>query len=97
SKGKKKQDILEIKFEDLVLSTDSTMTEIIKFISGQLRYEKKYTDVILDDDHFKHHRNVNKPILKRKIQEWEEIISKEDRKYIEQMLSFEMVKYGYKT
>jgi hypothetical protein len=96
SNAKNSQDILEIKFEDLILSTDVTMIKILKYVSGQLKYKKKYTKVILGDDHFKHHRNLNKPILKGKITEWEDFLSKEDKEYIEQMLSFEMGNYGYK-
>lgn len=96
SKAKTKHNIMEVKFEDLIHSTDTTMNKIFKYIAGHLVYEKKYTKVILGDDHFQHHRNLNKPILKYKIKEWEKSISKEDKEYIEQMLSFDMSKYGYK-
>jgi len=95
SKARNNQHILEIKFEDLILSTEDIMTKILKYIGGHLTYEKKYAKVILGDDHYEHHRNLNKPILKSKIKEWEKFLSKEDRKYIQQMLSFEMGNYGY--
>lgn len=96
SNAKNSQNILEVKFEDLIHSTDTTINKILKYIAGHLVYEKKYKKVILGDDHFQHHRNLNKPILKYKIKEWEKSISKEDKEYIEQMLSFDMSNYGYK-
>jgi len=96
SKAKNTQNIMEVKFEDLIMSTDLTISKILRHIDEYLTYKKKITKVILGDDHLKHHRNLDKPILKYKIKEWEDFLSKEEKEYIEQMLSFEMRNYGYK-
>jgi hypothetical protein len=95
SKAKKSQDIMEVKFEDLILSTDQTMNKILSFIGEGLTYEKKNTSVILSDNHFQHHKNLNKPIQRNKITEWKNYLSTDDKEYIEQMLSFDMRYYGY--
>ena len=95
SKAKKNQNILEVKFEDLVLSTDMTMGKILGNLSENLTFANRQRNVILGDDHLKHHQNLKKPILENKTKEWEKFLSKEDKEYIEQLLSFEMGKYGY--
>jgi hypothetical protein len=96
SNAKSKMNIMEVRYEDLVLYTDITMRKVLKNIAGNLTYEKRRMEVLLGDDHYEHHRNLKKPILKNKIKEWEKFLSKEDKEYIDQLLSFEMGKYGYK-
>jgi hypothetical protein len=88
--------VVEIKFEDLILYTNRTMSGLLKFISKDLIYEKKYLNVYLGDDHFQHHRNLSKPVMKNKINEWRNLLSEEDKVYIEKKLYYEMGNYGYK-
>jgi len=95
-KVKEKHHILEIKFEDLLVNTKETLDKILNYISKNLMYEKRIESVYLGDDHFKHHKNLSKPLIKDKIYDWEEKILSEDRNIIESKLSKEMEYYGYK-
>ncbi len=94
-KIKRKDRVKEIKYENLVSSTDEIMNDLLSYISGKLKYEKKYSKVHLGDDHYKHHKNLNKPLLKNKIDEWKTLISVKEKQKIENRLSTEMELYGY--
>ena len=91
-----KHHIIEVKYEDLLINTKETLDKILNYISNNLVYEKKVESVYLGDDHYKHHKNLSKPLMIGKVYEWEEKISREDRAIIERELFREMEYYGYK-
>lgn len=95
--AKKRHEILEIKFEDLIQDTSKTMSNVMEFISGDPDYIGKHNEVYMGDDHFRHHENLNKPVLKNKISEWEQQLTIRDKDYIEKTLHAEMAEYGYVT
>lgn len=95
-KVKEDHQILEVKYEDILMNTKETLDKVLKYISDNLTYEKKVDSVYLGDEHYAHHENLSKPLMIHKVYEWKENISKQDRMTIEGELIREMEYYGYK-
>lgn len=92
--------IVLVKYEDLVSKPEEKLTEILKVIN--LSFEPDMMDMTKDKltnknaQQQKAWENLSKPVMKDNFNKWEKSLSANEIKYIEKICYFEMLQLGYR-
>ena len=96
--GKQTDDYLEVNYNDLVLNTEATMRNVFRYIGEQWHDSCKELDIDITSEERKKFKNImnresatlvslSKPIFSSSVEQWKEIISRDEQLYIETELN----------
>ena len=95
---KKRTSVLEVKYESLVSQPEDELVKIIEFIgekyhSGMLQFYKNVPGV--DAYNEAQHQKIHEPIQTNSIGKWKEILSEDERVYIEKKMRHFLREFNY--
>ena len=89
-----------IKYEDLLLDTESTLLKLISFLEEKFKLKFHNIDIklknVLETTNFKTLQHKNEKFFRKgRANQWKNILTKEQIKKIEYSFKDKMVKFGY--
>jgi hypothetical protein len=92
----KKNNVLIVKYENLVSDTENELERISKYLKVPIKFNSKFTFESLGVSEQKHHQNLKNPINISSIGKWKNELSENDVSFIVKYTKDNMERFGYK-